>query len=90
MDAAPQDVQQLMADFEALKADIAFVRALRNLKISTDNGDVALRIDEATGNIALDLRALTPTSTPLPSVIPPQSGNTGKLLTTDGANPSWV
>lgn len=87
---APTSAADLIAQFEALKDDIAFLRALRHLRIATTNGDVTLQWQEGSDNVALDLRSLTPNvgavaGNPLPT----QAGNAGKLLSTDGTNLLW-
>lgn len=86
----PGDLAELIADFESVKEDVAFIRALRSLRVSTDAGDAVLRFDPVSGNVTIDLRTLTPTATSPASALPSQTGNAGKILATDGATPSWT
>jgi hypothetical protein len=90
MPDAPDTAAQLVTEFDQLKEDIAFIRALKQLRIVTSAGDITLRFDPATGNISLDLRALTPSATTPATVLPSQTGHAGQKLTTDGSTLSWT
>lgn len=87
---APPDLAALFAEYDALKHDIAFVRALRNLTVATPNGDVRLQLGKNADNVLLDLRSLGANAVTPPTGLPDQTGNAGKILTTDGAVGSWT
>lgn len=54
----PENFAQLLAQWDALKADINLVRQLANLKILTNGGEVAIQASPGASNAVLDLRAI--------------------------------
>lgn len=83
-------IGDLLANPEELAKDIAFLRALRNLKATTLAGDVPIIRDPTNGNAFLDLRQIAPTTgqTSQP-IVPDPSGQAGNVLLTDGSNAYW-
>lgn len=61
MPAAPEDFAALLRQFESIREDIALVRALRNAKIITADGEAPIRWDPASDNAVFDLRDLAST-----------------------------
>lgn len=55
----PQDLAELVTQLEDLKADLAFVRALRRLSFVTTAGPIPLQYNPGTDNCVVDLRTLT-------------------------------
>lgn len=87
---APEDVAALIREYEELRDDIAFVRAFRNAKIATVNGDIAVQYEPRSENMLIDLRSLSASGEAPDGSLPAQTGNAGKILTTDGTTLSWL
>lgn len=79
----------MMRNPKSISSDIAFARALRNLRVTTNGAEYPLRYDTASDNTAIDLRGLSPTEIQQASVLPGQSGHSGQVLVTDGARAYW-
>ncbi len=80
----------LLANPALISEALDFVRAMRDLKVATANGDIALQWQPGANNAFLDLRSLTASGATPPGSIPSQTGNAGLVLGTDGATASWV
>lgn len=87
----PRNFPELLKEWEAIRRDLAWVRALRQLKIvtATGGGEVAIQYQDGSENAVLDLRSLTPSGAPPNDGIPAQDGNAYKVLTTDGTSLAW-
>lgn len=87
---APQDdLAELLADLPQIKADIAFVRAMRQLTIITVSGEIHIQLAQNTENVVIDLRSITASGETPPNQLPAQSGHAGAALITDGSTVSW-
>lgn len=84
------DLPAVLDDLPQILEDIAWVRALRRLLIVTTAGIKTIQFSIDGENAIIDLRDITPTGTTAPTEIPSQTGNSGKVLTTDGSTTSWV
>lgn len=87
---APNNLGELFAEFQKIREDIAFARALRQLTVATINGDVRFQLGRNADNVLLDLRSLGANAATPPTGLPSQTGNAGQILTTDGATASWT
>jgi hypothetical protein len=88
---APREFADVLKEWEQVRADIAFLRAFRNLEVITGTtaGKIGIQYQPGSENAVLDLRSLTPTGAPPNDGLPDQAGNAGKALLTDGTSLSW-
>src|SRR5687768_9175253 len=77
-------------DWAQLRADIAFARQLRRLKVITTAGESPLQYSLGARNVVLDLRALTPTGAATVDQLPDPAGHAGEFLSTDGSTLIWA
>ncbi len=84
------ELAAILADLPRIKQDIAFARALRNLKVITTAGEWPIQFSPDGENAVIDLRSITSTGATPPSTLPSQTGEAGGVLTTDGATTSWL
>jgi len=85
-----EEFAAILADLPRIREDIAFARALRNLKVITSAGEWPIQFSPESENAVIDLRSITSTGATPPSDLPPQAGEAGGVLTTDGATTSWL
>jgi hypothetical protein len=88
--ATPRNLAELFQQFDEVRQDIQFARAMRDLKVITSAGEIALTRSPETSNVMLDLRNIAPTgattspvtgtSASVDGEIATWSGTTGKVL----------
>lgn len=77
-------------EWERIREDIAFARALRNMEVVTTSGSIQIQFERGSRNAILDLRKLTASGQPDNNQLPSQAGNGGLVLGTDGTSLSFV
>ncbi len=87
---SPADFPSAIREWDEIRENIAFLRALRNATVSSANGPLVFQYNPGSSNVLLDLRALTASGAVPTGGLPSQTGNAGKVLGTDGATASWV
>lgn len=86
----PADFAEILLQLEQLREDIAFVRALRRLKVITTDAEIPLQFALGGENAIIDLRALSANGATRTAQIPDPTGHAGEVLTTDGETASWA
>lgn len=86
----PSSGREVIERFDESLALLAFLDALAHTQILMPDGTIAtIQWQPGSDNAVIDLRGITASGAAPATELPSQTGNAGKVLTTDGTTPSW-